>query len=190
MTLSVKIGELAPGAILNSLGPAPPREFARSTLAALTPQSLFLGQKIVDEDAARCCLAALWLLHDFLDESHAISQEIETADGSYWHGIMHRREPDYSNAKYWFRQVGPHPIFEPLANAARTQVESEKDKLSPPTQFLLNPTTWDPYHFIDLCEALAGRPVDDSAVLLARRIARTEWNLLFEHCHSAAMGAA
>ena len=44
---------------------------------------------------AACCLCGLWLLHDFLDESHSLSQEITTDTGSYWHGIMHRREPDY-----------------------------------------------------------------------------------------------
>ena len=68
---------------------------------------------------ARCCISALYLRHNFLDESHEISQEIDTIDGSYWHGIMHRREPDYDNAKYWFRRVPSHPVFGPLCEKAR-----------------------------------------------------------------------
>jgi len=177
--------ELVSEVILNPLGPGSPNEFLRPNLVALQPETLFAGQKIVDESAARCCQSALWLLHDFLDESHTISQELETVDGSYWHGIMHRREPDYGNAKYWFRRVGEHPIFEPLAEQARQLASASAAELPPPAKFLLTQKTWDPYRFIDLCEALARR-TDEQAELLARRIARAEWDLLFEHCYGAA----
>ena len=50
--------------------------------------------------------AGIWLYVDDLERSHGISQNLHTAEGSYWHGIMHRREGDFSNAKYWFRQAG------------------------------------------------------------------------------------
>ena len=64
----------------------------------------------VEGDSALIQSAAL-LWHDYLDESHNFSQEISSADGSFLHGIMHRREPDYSNAKYWFNRVGSHPSY-------------------------------------------------------------------------------
>ena len=67
---------------------------------------------------AACCIAGVWLLHDFLDESHTISQGIDTPSGSFWHAIMHRREGDFSNAKYWFRRVGQHPVFDALGQRA------------------------------------------------------------------------
>src|SRR5262245_10846339 len=103
---------------LPALGPGSPNVAARPELASITVEKAFAGKRIADHHSACGCLAALWRWHDYLDESHTISQEIENTDGSYWHGIMHRREPDYGNAKYWFRRVPQHPIFEPLAKAA------------------------------------------------------------------------
>ena len=72
------------------------------------------------------CIAGLWLLWDYLDESHHVSQSLETPEGSYWHGIMHWREPDYGNSKYWFRRVGQHAIFPQLAVQAR-QLATARD---------------------------------------------------------------
>ncbi|MEM6561275.1 MAG: hypothetical protein AAF656_06725, partial [Planctomycetota bacterium] len=45
-----------------------------------------------DAEAASAALAGLWLWHDFLDESHTISQGIDNQTGAFWHMIMHRRE--------------------------------------------------------------------------------------------------
>ncbi|MFN0017264.1 MAG: hypothetical protein ACKVP0_03330 [Pirellulaceae bacterium] len=195
MRFSGELAILVSPEILNALGPGVPKEDAdvlRVVLGDLKFEELFQSKAVVDRISARCCLAGLWLLHDFLDESHKISQEIETADGSYWHGIMHRREPDYGNAKYWFRRVGEHPIFEPLAATAHELVEGTNEMLPPAMMFLREQTTWDPYRFIDLCESLAsrGESTGESAELLARRIARAEWDLLFAHCYRAAIGAA
>src|SRR5688572_10743517 len=160
---------------LPELGPGATNEALRAQLAALTIESMFEGRGVAEEEAARCCLSALWLYHDFLDESHNISQEIETVEGSYWHGIMHRREPDYGNAKYWFRRVPGHSIFDPLAEAAREL--AGQAKLDGPAEFLKSQATWDAYRFVDLCEAIARG--QSSCEMLAREVARAEWQLLF-----------
>ena len=53
-----------------------------------------------------------------------MAQDLETQEGSYWHAIVHRQEPDAGNSGYWFRQVGKHPIFPALrARAAEIGVE-------------------------------------------------------------------
>ena len=168
---------------LPELGPGTPNGLARPALEAITVESLVGAAKVRRPDLARCCLAGLWLLHDFLDESHGISQDISGAEGAWWHGILHRREPDYGNAGYWFRRVGQHPVFEPLRQrAAELAIEAGSPSGS---AFLIRQTAWDPFAFIDLCEAVAqGKAKCD---LLARQVQRAEWDLLFAHCYQASV---
>jgi len=160
---------------LPELGPGQPNLAAKPLLQALTPESLFPGGA-ADPQMARACLAGLWLLHDFLDESHEISQEIETPTGSFWHGMLHRREPDYGNAKYWFRRVGAHPVFDNLQRAAARLASGGP----PQAAFLTTQVRWDPFAFIDFCESSAAPGAAGHTI--ARRVQRVEWDLLFFHC--------
>lgn len=66
------------------------------------------------EDAS-CLAAALYLVPNDLDASHELSQDNHSVIGSYLHGIMHRRERDFSNAKYWFHQAGEMNCFEDVS---------------------------------------------------------------------------
>jgi hypothetical protein len=111
-------------------------------------------------EAAR---AGLYLRAGLWDEAHQAAQSIENADGSYWHAIVHRQEPDAGNASYWFRRVGAHPIFSELARRA---AEIEPALAGP----------WDPYRFIEYCEA-ASREKERRAIA----IQQVEWELLFDH---------
>jgi hypothetical protein len=165
---------------LSSLGPGRPNEEGREQLRGLTTERLFAPQRIRDEDMAAACLAGLWLLHDCLDESHTLSQELYTAEGSYWHAILHRREPDPWNSKYWFRRVGDHPIYPELCAEA---VKLAADTSCPS---LLAERKWDAAAFVDLCAKHADP--DTAAHDFCRRVQRAEWDLLFEHCYRRAVG--
>lgn len=177
------LGPLIGGAVVMPLGPGRANGAKRDELTAMSVPRAFEGQRVADEAMARACLAGVWLLHDFLDESHAISQSIETTTGSYWHAIMHRREPDYANARYWFRRVGEHPIDAALAEAAQVLASRrpDRDVVLPMTR------GWDPFAFVELVESCERGRCD--AADLAQQIQMREWWLLFDHCYRAAIGA-
>lgn len=64
-------------------------------------------------------LAAVLLWHDHLDAAHALCQAREgDPDADLVHAILHRREPDAGNSRYWYARVGVHPVFAELAAAA------------------------------------------------------------------------
>ncbi|MCA9078361.1 MAG: hypothetical protein KDA93_25260 [Planctomycetaceae bacterium] len=140
-----------------------------------------------DEIALR---AGLLQIHDFLDESHQLSQSVEGegrhASGDYWHAIMHRREPDYGNSKYWFRRVGQHPIFGELAWKTQAALTDNDDPDSTLWQKNLgSPSDWDAFAFVDMCEAFARQedcPLGITALL-------TQWSemklLLIQTYHDA-----
>ncbi|XZE55585.1 hypothetical protein SH139x_001601 [Planctomycetaceae bacterium SH139] len=113
-------------------------------------------------------MAALWLLAGDLEQSHAISQSLDTHLGSFWHGVMHRREGDYGNAKYWFRRAGTLRCFSTLTRAV--QEDSE-------TASLLPNSDWDAELFVDFCQQAVrnGGPQQTRCELAQWR----EWQIVF-----------
>lgn len=150
-----------------SLDAGSPNRAAGDRLRTLDARSLFAPLPVRDADRARACLSGLWLRFDFLDESHRISQELHDAEGSFWHAIMHRREGDFGNSKYWWRRVGSHAVFGPLGE--------EGKRLG-----LFASATWDPNAFVDRVEEHVTRGRGDAEVL--RALQDREWHLLFEYC--------
>jgi hypothetical protein len=147
------------------------RSAAAGALRGRTATELF-----PDSFAPEAALSGLWLYFSCFDESHSLSQDIHSAEGSYWHGIAHRQEPDPGNAGYWFRRVGRHPIFPALHGAAlgifrtggiRAMASSGSD--------------WDPFAFIDYCGSARRQP-GSAAEQTAREVQRAEWQLLFDFC--------
>ena len=144
-------------------------------LVASAPPSPELTRAIseslfVDSAHPTGALAGLWMYFDCFDESHQISQADGSCEGSLWHGIAHRREPDYSNSAYWFREAGSHPVFPQILEAARVV----------PGPGLRLGETWDPFAFIDFCEEAV--KVGGGREAWALAVQRLEWQILFDFC--------
>jgi hypothetical protein len=156
---------------------------AKKLLSAATPKQMIAGM-IRSEDDAKAMLAGLWLWHDWLDESHVISQSLSSATGSFWHAIMHRREGDFSNSKYWYARCQNHPVMAQLANQAGQILHS-----MPADKNLLRVMSggWSPNGFVDLVES-AATDEKNSRQAAAVSLGQLEWRLLFDHCTRAAAG--
>jgi len=136
---------------------------ARQRMRAAPAAALF-----PDARAGVAAFAGLWLYFSCWDEAHRIAQDIGTREGSYWHAIVHRQEPDAWNAGYWFRQVGAHAIYHELHDRAK---EIGIDLGS----------QWDPIAFVDLCERARAKPGSELE-RQAMRVQTVEWQLLFDYC--------
>ena len=136
----------------------------------------FAGEKVPSQQQPFLRSAAL-LWHDHLDASHTISQGMETRDGSWLHGIMHRREPDYSNAKYWFRRVGQHEAFPKLAERVSGLLRDGGAQLS---ARLIENGEWLPFAFVDECER-AETSNEAALTAMLQKIQAAEFNVLVEH---------
>jgi hypothetical protein len=166
------------------------RQWIASLLQQFDPKQYINGQG--DSCEAEAILAGLLQLNDYLDESHNHSQSIQgqgqDVNGDYWHGIMHRREPDYGNAKYWFRKVGSHPCFKQLpALAQQAFDECPSSDAAHWNSRLVGASGWDAAAFIDLCET-AERSSDDDLTTAAKRIQWAEMLILLEHTYRQASG--
>src|SRR4051812_36072625 len=129
---------------------------ARQILATLKPDTV-LNRSVNDRDGAAAMVSGLWLWHDFLDESHVISQSLENPTGCFWHAVMHRREGDFSNSKYWIHRIGDHPIYSELAVKADDVIRPyPADK----SIFKLTSSGWNASSFVDLVEQVHRKPQD------------------------------
>ena len=159
---------------------------------ALTSSSLdnlFQGKSVKNTTFGEAIKSGLLLWNDALDESHTISQELGNQTGSYWHGIMHRREPDYSNSKYWFGRVGTHPIFPALrerALAILKETPNPSDALANIAQTIEADGNWDAYQFIDWCQA-AENGSDTDVTRFLQQVQAEEIKLLLAYSYQHAV---
>lgn len=158
--------------LIDTAGPAALDRGPRAGVAAAATLERALAPHLAgmtsERRAAALALALLW--HDDLDGAHQLCQAHEDdADCNYVHALLHRREGDFANAKYWFREVGTHPAYVLVARAA---AESGY-----PT--LVTGGVWRPAAMVDACAAAVGDdPAKQTALL---RLQAAEFRALGTH---------
>jgi hypothetical protein len=127
------------------------------------------GKEIGDRKMFALVRGGLLYAVDALDDAHRIFQDDPGELGSYWHGMMHRREGDFDNARYWFRRAGRLPIFDRMHGAAAS--------LSPN---MARQTSWDAYLLTGMCEQ--AKFGDADAIPECGRLQRVEFDEVLDYC--------
>ncbi|MBD0381137.1 hypothetical protein [Paenibacillus sedimenti] len=164
-------------------------------IEALLLENLTNGS-IEQETYGLAIKAGLFLLNESLDKSHDIAQEITNASGSYWHALMHRMEGDYSNAKYWFNDVGHHPIFSNLIQCVSNYLnvkdlaELDNEALHSKLEVLITSPVWNPCVFTDAVELQVSHVQNPIVENWLRHIQRYEMQLLLQYCYEQSCGGS
>jgi hypothetical protein len=101
-----------------------------------------------------------------LERAHILVQEASNANGTYIHGMVHRTEDDFDNARYWFRRTAVHPAS---AEIYRHAVAN--------SQKVASWATWDPIWMTDWVEASRTTGADEEL----RTVLAIESEVLLEH---------
>ena len=156
-----------------------------------SPIDLFMPVEVKNEKAAQAVKAGVLLWNDELSLSHDICQGLKTPESSYIHGVMHRREGDYSNAKHWFAKAKNHPVATKLFEKSMQigdDIVPATDQLSHYTSDLKGIGHWSPDSFVDWCESASQGNVDSTCLYFFKKLQIEEIRLLIDHCYQLSIG--
>ena len=109
------------------------------------------------------------------EAAHGVAQDLKSAEGSFWHGILHRQEGDWGNAAYWFRRVGQHAVYPAIREDAVRILKGE-----PVAGWRLR-GEWDAVQFVEWCEEASGQP-GAAAERAVVKMQVAEFQHLFDWC--------
>lgn len=111
--------------------------------------------------------AALYLLVDDCHAAHEAVNADPTPTGSWWHAILHRREGDFGNARYWYAQIAHHPALAQVNLSGGPAAAGSEDG------------AFDPQAFVDHVERHLRDPHPPADLVSFQR---KEWMTLFRWC--------
>lgn len=150
-------------------------------LDGLRPGTGLLPSEAVSGEAAQVLIALIFIARGALDAAHDIVGSLDSAEATYAHAMIHRREgastgeaglPGYSNSRYWFSCLGDHPLFAQVAQFAAAQPGAPRTMKS---------AEWQPAAFVQHC-ANSEKSGSSEALAFCAAVQQNEWELLFDWC--------
>ena len=162
-----------------NLLPPPGPHLRSSARHAQTPEPTIRDRirEQVGVQAPPALIALVLLWHDHAEAAHTLVQNDSSPEGCLVHAWVHRLEPDYGNAAYWFRRVGLHPLYEDLNTRTLELVRSAPPGLW--SEALTNRPAWDPIALLRLWEQAASDP-NPQSVDTCLQMQRMEFEGLFD----------
>lgn len=113
--------------------------------------------------------AGMFYHHNALEDAHRLVQEASGDAAAYWHAMIHRRERDFENARYWLRRAGEQPAF--------AEMQARAADVSP---HMGRQMSWDPYLLVNLAEQLRFGAAELEAEVVG--LGRVEFEVFFDYC--------
>lgn len=130
-------------------------------------------------ETLRLVRAAALLYQDQHDAAHDLVQDGSDADTALIHAILHRREPDFWNAKYWFRRASDHAVYRVLSERGWSLAMDDASKRTWQTLTLAGIV--DPFRFVDEIENVSHARSKSPESDFLRRLQQVEFQVLFEY---------
>jgi hypothetical protein len=101
-----------------------------------------------------------------IESAHRIAQESSSANATYVHGMVHRIEDDFDNARYWFFRAGVHPASPEIYRRAAAN-----------SQRIASHPTWDAGRVTDWLEESRAKGMNQEL----KDVLRIETEVLLEY---------
>ncbi len=150
--------------------PTEPVSYERVIRLRETPdEALFTAPSAGDPGFVPLVRAGLFYHCNALDDAHRLVQETPGDVAAYWHGMIHRRERDFENARYWLRRAGEQPPF--------AEMQARAADVSPNMGRQMG---WDPFLLVHLAEQLRFGAEELAAEVVG--LGRVEFEVFFDYC--------
>jgi len=162
---------------------------ARKILDEVDDAKLFGGLAIKDEGMGAAVRSLLLLWSGWPGEANMLAQIAGPAERHYIPALCERQHAHRDRAKELFREMGGHPIYEPLGQYALQILRPEADEALQRVRDIIELNKeWEPHAFIDLYEQARTGDLSPVAWQLVGDLQTKEFELLFSYCYQEATG--